>query len=27
VVMDPKIATQFYTALTDFAIEVRYLLN
>lgn len=27
VVMDPKIAQQFYTALTDFAIEVRYILN
>ncbi len=27
VVMDPKIALQFYTALTDFAVEVRYILN
>lgn len=27
VVMDPKIALQFYTALTDFAFEVRYILN
>jgi cell surface protein SprA len=27
VVMDPKIAQQFYTALTDFAVEVRYILN
>lgn len=27
VVMDPKVALQFYTALTDFALEVRYILN
>ena len=27
VVMDPKVATQFYTALTDFGIEARYTFN
>ncbi|MBS3914184.1 MAG: cell surface protein SprA [Bacteroidetes bacterium] len=27
VIMDPKIQQQYYTALTDFAIEVRYILN
>ncbi|MBL7811639.1 MAG: cell surface protein SprA [Bacteroidetes bacterium] len=27
VVMDPKVAMQFYTALTDFALEVRYTLQ
>jgi hypothetical protein len=26
-VMDPKVATQFYTALTDFGIEARYTFN
>lgn len=26
-VMNPKIATQFYTALTDFGLELRYILN
>ena len=27
VVMDPKVANQFYTALTDFGLEVRYTFN
>lgn len=27
VVMDPKVATQFYTALTDFGVEARYTFN
>ncbi len=27
VIMDPKIATQFYTSLTDFGIELRYTFN
>lgn len=27
VIMDPKIATQFYTALTDFGLELRYTFN
>jgi cell surface protein SprA len=27
VVMDPKMATQFYTALTEFGIELRYQFN
>jgi cell surface protein SprA len=27
VVMNPKVATQFYTALTDFGIEARYTFN
>jgi len=26
-VMNPKIATQFYTALTDFGVELRYTFN
>jgi cell surface protein SprA len=26
-IMDPKIATQFYTSLTDFGIELRYTFN
>jgi cell surface protein SprA len=26
-IMSPKIANQFYTALTDFGLEVRYTLN
>jgi cell surface protein SprA len=27
VIMDPKIATQFYTSLTDFGLEFRYTFN
>ena len=26
-IMDPKIATQFYTSLTDFGVELRYTFN